>query len=940
MAVALSLLIVLPGLAQSQNYDDTRGMLSSGSSLMVAVMAASGSAQGVDGVAESYFDGNLYVSNDLDAHNEVRITAVGGDPTKPHDATVDATDANGDPVTTADPNAGCVQATVRNNRSTRSIKVALPYSGNDAQADFAAGENDNQVVFQVIEAGLEGAAGKCAANATNGQPATAGDVGKIAARDGDTLTITVTGVTGSIQVTVDGEGPEFTEISPADKTHLGSQTVKFRFVVTDDGSGLAHDGELDYSRGDLDARAHNKDNDNFTTGEPRAAEAGDGASRDIEVRFSGKEESKAGTSGWRQRGGRPGVSYFLDMAITNVPEEEHGWHLMATDRAGNTARTDSDSDKSGPQDFTLTVDVSNPEFRSARTGISYDTSKGREVVDRSSIAIIFEEGDGSLDSVQNIDADKFLVDGVEVTGFVQPVAKAVCKGEDGVLKTDYPADIDGQTCGFDGAPLSRIYLQLAEPLAPDATPLISMFGGAVNDLAGNPSNQDEITAQDYIAPTITVSVSAAVTGRPVVRHNGEVTVSIASDEELRRLPTVYFVPLSSTEKDSDGDPIVKLGASRPAARVTAGSEDNSWQQTYRTNQVGSDDNIYAVVVVGEDDNDNVGSTTGYKRARTDKAPAENNVADFPDLIAAGLLAEVDTNQDTDAPGFTLTPETDTGTKKTVSANPYVTVDFSTDSKADRQGEDKEYGGSFKGDSHSAVEIVSITLNSNSVAGNVSSVSSNKYTVGLRDLSNGAYELKVTGRDDVGNETTASYKFTKAPRAPYEIDLTPGWNLISVPGTPLDSNINAVMGDAMEAGIVLAYQDEEWLTAVNDQGTWRGTLTEIVGGYGYWVQTTAFESISALIPETDTSSVLPTARVIKGWNLLGVVDVQQAAAGKAPSGNGEADDYFNNFDWRVTYAFNTANNQWTKTLPDVGDIDEIENGKGYWVWSTEDATLVP
>ena len=61
-------------------------------------------------------------------------------------------------------------------------------------------------------------------------------------------------------------------------------------------------------------------------------------------------------------------------------------------------------------------------------------------------------------------------------------------------------------------------------------------------------------------------------------------------------------------------------------------------------------------------------------------------------------------------------------------------------------------------------------------------------------------------------------------------------------------------------------------------TWRGTLTDIVGGYGYWVQTTAFESISTLIPETDTSSILPTAKVIKGWNLLGVVDV---AAGRCP-----------------------------------------------------------
>ena len=48
--------------------------------------------------------------------------------------------------------------------------------------------------------------------------------------------------------------------------------------------------------------------------------------------------------------------------------------------------------------------------------------------------------------------------------------------------------------GEDGAPQSRIYLQLAEPLAPDATPLVSMFGGAVLDRAGNPSNQDEMTA--------------------------------------------------------------------------------------------------------------------------------------------------------------------------------------------------------------------------------------------------------------------------------------------------------------------------------------------------------------------------------------------------------------------------------------------------------------
>ncbi len=955
MAVALSLLIVLPGLAQTSGYDDTRGTLSSSDSLKVDVLnnvaTDDTTTTNIDErLAESYFNGNLYVSNagtynDDDvrtggAYNQVRVRAVGAD--RVNNAT--GVDPDNDPDNNnnvADPSQGCATATVKNNRNGRSIKVAVP--------DFDEGGtvDTNEVTFEVIPAGRESRAGTCIQSDPTTTTLTdlAGlDVtGRISARHGDTLTITVAGVTGSVTIKVDGEGPEFSEISPSHNMHLGSQTVKIRFAVTDGDSGLAHDGELDYTEGDSDARAFNWDDDNFTTGEPRAVEGGNGTSRDINVMFSGDEKSSAGTSGWGQRGSRPGVSYDLDMAITSVTEGSHDWYLSATDRAGNKTQTDSDSDESGPQPFVLIVDVSNPEFRSARTGISYDLDKGREIADSSSIAVIFEERDGSFDSVMNVDVDKFLVDGVAVTGFVQPASKVVCKNTP-PKKTDYPVDVDN-TCGFDRNPLSRVYLQLAEPLAPDAKPLVSMFGGAVNDLAGNPSNQDEVTAQDFIAPTLSVSMSTPVTGRPVVRHNGEVSVTITSDEELRRLPTVYFIPLvASTDdngdlvKDSDGNQVVVLGASRAAERVSAGTEDNSWSQTYRTNHIGSSDDIYAVVVVGEDDNDNVGSTPGYERARADKSPMPGNDADVADLMAEGLLVEIDTNEDTDAPAFTLTPETGTDTKTTESNSPFITVDFSTD--GDRQGEDKEYGQAFKGDSHSAVEIASITLNGNSVADRVSSVSNNKYTVGLQDLSNGSYELKVTGRDDVGNETTASYKFTKAPREPYELSLTPGWNLVSLPGTPLDSSVQAVMSDSMEASIVLAYQDDTWLTAVNDSGTWRGTLTDIVGGYGYWVQTTAFESISTLIPETDTSSVLPTAKVIKGWNLLGVVDVQQAEAGDPPSGGSDPDDYFDNIDWKVAYSFNTSNNQWNKLIPTTGANDGIENGKGYWVWSIKAGTLVP
>ncbi len=963
MAVALSLLIVLPGLAQSSGYDDTRGTLSSGSSLTVSVVDTLGTTltgdrtgfedTGAEVLAGSYFNGTLYVSNDDDAHNLVRISAVGGSTTEfagPSGSTTDVPDAANDtpddPTTDANEfaaafdessdNVDCVVATVRNNRSGKRISVSL---NNDTANSTGL---LNSVVFAVVPNGLEEmnngtrACGEEAADdpvavttlsATDGTAVTGAtdtaDGARMPARHGDTLTITVRGVSGSITIKVDAEGPEFSEISPEHGAFISSQTVKFRFVVSDSDSGLAHDGELDYSQGDRDARAYNTDGDNFTTSEPRSVVT-TGQSRDIQVMMDGGDQSGNGSSGWRQRGDRPGVSYFLDMAVTNVSEGSNPWYLQATDRAGNTDRTDSSASKDGDQPFSLTVDVSSPEFRDARTGISYDSDKKKEVVNRSYIAVTFEDAD-SLDAVMNIDHTKFLVEDAEVVG-------AIHLSDDSDCDEDEPLDIDGVCITDDQVPGSRIYLELAEPLAPDAAPLVSMFGGAALDLAGNPSNQDEVTAADNIAPAITVTIATEVGDRPVIRNNGEVTVSISSDEDLRRLPTVYFAEVVVHADSTEAKPVQGLGGVRRGDRVQTGSDDNSWMRVYNNGDVGSDDALYTVIVVAEDDADNVGSTPGWTRDRKTKVPESGHKATLADLTAGGLLLEIDTaaNAGND-PDFSLSPQSDEG--ETESNNPYVTIDL-TD-------EEKEYSAALKGDSHTAVALVSVTLNGNDVSDHVAEVEDNKYTFAGQNLGIGEYELKVTGRDDVGNEVSDTYEFEVTARAAYEVDLIPGWNLVSVPGTPLDSSVQSVMGDTMQATIVLAYQDDAWLTAVNDNGTWRGTLTDIVGGYGYWVQTTAFESISALIPETDTSSILPTASVIAGWNLLGVVDVLQADAGDPPSGGDEADDYFDNIEWKVAYSFNTSENTWAKSIPGDGDNDdEIVNGKGYWVWSTEAGTLVP
>ena len=59
----------------------------------------------------------------------------------------------------------------------------------------------------------------------------------IPARDGDTLTITVKGVSGSIQLVVDGDSPEIDDVFPASGAVTKETTINLRFAISDDGAG-------------------------------------------------------------------------------------------------------------------------------------------------------------------------------------------------------------------------------------------------------------------------------------------------------------------------------------------------------------------------------------------------------------------------------------------------------------------------------------------------------------------------------------------------------------------------------------------------------------------------------------------------------------------------------------------------------------------------------
>lgn len=953
-AGALSLLVVLPALAQN----DTRGRIIDGNNFMVEVFKtradATDSTAPVVAPSTTYFNGVLYASN---------ADGVERNLTKNTDAAVDLEPianllkvtvnvAEDDQSTLTDPTDNevkCVKVTVANRRSGQKSTAYAPVTNDPATPLL----DERFALFEVIPYGQENnnSAGCWAAATAPDDPNKA--VARITARDGDVLRVTATGAIGSADLTVDGEGPVFTEISPAHKSYSSSTSSRFQFTVTDSGSGLRHDGEFTYGEGDLDPENEDKDRDGIRGNEPLSRDRDSGSlgeAADIALELpvgDANNQLNLGTNRWRRI--EVGRSYSMDVSLA-LTEGANEWKLEATDRVGNTTETrDQNSDASGYQGYRITVDTGKPVLSDARTGIAFSESKKKEVVDRSSVAVTLQDGQaGGDESLSAVDHNDFRVAGHAVTGASLISLSADCDDD-----TPTPTDLGG-TCIEN--PKARVYLQLADELEPDETPEVQILGGAVIDLAGNSNDPGKVEADDKIAPglTVTINPGSEASGRPAIRKTGEVTIRVVSDEDLRRRPSVYFATMKNIATKTAAD--IRIELARAGGNITAQTAANTWERVYRANAQGlsGTDGLVAVVVFGQDDAGNTGSSDGVTLG-SDGVPTVDDKLKLDDLVAGALLIEVDDNLPN--PTFALSPYLNSDNQtKTESSRPFITIEFAeaneavydvgaTDADSDenvtkvRLSDDDD---DIELDSHKGVRITSVTLDGENVSDDLSAISSRKYTLSTSGLSVGRHTLRVTAADDAGNvNAKKDFNFDVQARRPYELKLTPGWNLVSLPGTPTDSTVGAVTSGVPQAKIVLSYQNDAWTTAVRvEDGGWQGTLTDIVGGYGYWIQTTAFETLKTSIPETDTSSVLPTAQVSTGWNLLGVVDVEQAKAGNAPNGGGDADDYFSNIRWSVAYSYDTRQNDWTRILPSGANSDAIANGKGYWVWATAPGTLVP
>ena len=1102
LAGALSLLVVLPAIAQSTQGVETDGRESVGGALEVQVYrnitdirdrgiaaVAAGVRFGVDGAglendaddpfrptgesvddaatiargdeavglkdsdnASGYsrtpnprntrFSGRVYVSNggggavgehDADAYNTILITAQVPDGASslesrtnrgddPQTEGVDETISDGWTARVTGASADCAIAKAKNTRSGKAADVVLFAVGGTGDSAAQAGAYVYQGVLAVWDRAtdrVEEYSSACVAlpvtdpaiqddpndpwdaavNEGTNQPAAV-----MAARDGDTIEITVPGVRGRLTLTVDGDKPTLTGLTPEDGGTTNSDRVTLGFTVSDDGAGLRFDAE-DGMSGDGDSSPANGDNDQrynepLTKGDPPDS-PGDGSTADIQVYYNddeltdadtnaagfqytaSEEYSRYGTNGWTEVA--LGRTYRLAMVLNSQDFGDYEWQVVAKDRVGNTITTDGDDDETGDQPFTFSLDDENPIINEVRTGVRFDSGSNppKEKADRAWIALsIANENVGGEDRVDrsSVQAADFTVSGATVVAAVVPTSKRVCKTDDVDTDVDESKDnvydIEGSSaianCQFD--PRARIYLQLSEPLDADETPTVQTLGGVFQDVAGNNNRVESLSGTssrvvDKIKPgvSITVSVTGEATNRAATNDDGEFTIRVTSDEDLSTFPAVYFAEIDGTAKsDDENDVGSSLQVSGAPERVTPRElERNVWERTVDEGDFpGSGPRLIAVLVTAEDENSNQGNSSGWSGSAP---PAEGTKLDFQKLDDGGFLIEVDSNV-VAAPTVTVQPPAPDETKITESVTPYVELDFSGEKNeygiADREdgggifykadaGEDED---PIKTDSHETITLTKLEVDGVDRRKDVRRVGSNKgkfIIAFIEGLSVGKHEIVYAATDDVGNELTANsagdkegkYTFTVRSRAGYKVSLRPGWNLISLPGTPENPAVSAVL-DEMEANTVLSYQEGEWLSAIRpDGGEWQGTLEQIVGGYGYWVQTTAAETITTVIPPTLPNQVLPTVPITSGWNLVGVIDAAQNAVGAANAAQ-DPDKYFVNVSWRVAYGFETQGSRWVKILPkpsgtdDGTNDDAIKNGSGYWLWSTEPGVLVP
>ncbi|MCH8869603.1 MAG: adenosylcobinamide-GDP ribazoletransferase [Chloroflexi bacterium] len=303
-------------------------------------------------------------------------------------------------------------------------------------------------------------------------------------------------------------------------------------------------------------------------------------------------------------------------------------------------------------------------------------------------------------------------------------------------------------------------------------------------------------------------------------------------------------------------------------------------------------------------------------------------------------------------------------------NPFfIEIDFKVTSNNESVNENSEYNE----DKFDKVEITKFELDGVDLTDLVSTTDDQRFLISIENIAIGDHEITIQAVDQAGNvlDDDLELDFEVEERDPFERDLSPGWNLFSIPADPEDPSIDVVLGPDAPVTTVYTFDPTVpggWLVAVRETASddWVGDLREITSRRGYWIRADQIFELQVDIPRLPGGAVSggtpiqpPLIDLFPGWNLVPIVDVTGEALDQDIFV--DADDYFESARDVIAriLAFDTIKNEWstipfaddpldsgapntTQTpLPAVNLRDkDIAFGDAVWVFATEAATLVP
>jgi len=264
----------------------------------------------------------------------------------------------------------------------------------------------------------------------------------------------------------------------------------------------------------------------------------------------------------------------IPSTVNTTPDHIVDWSVKATDLAGNTGISDSDSAVAGNQVHTVKIDQTIPTFSGTasdhKTGKTLDAANA-EIAAKNALKVVFN------DQVQNINASDFVVT-------LDSSATIV------------PSDVKVKNDAVAGK--GAVYLIFANDLNSNETPTVALQDN-IQDLAGNSTSTGSTNVTDGIAPTLTVTtLSGSGTGTgaedATSLTKNTIKIRVSSDEPLASAPTVNV--------HIKGDVTAQVA---PAA-LSQGT--NLWEATYTVAGATGD---RAAVVTGTDTATNAGTSGAY-----------------------------------------------------------------------------------------------------------------------------------------------------------------------------------------------------------------------------------------------------------------------------------------------------------------------------------------